>query len=89
MDSCVARAEKEDLKDKVVGYKDLEKFVGSLKKPRRVMFLVTAGKAVDQTIDMFASLLEEGDILIDGGNEVKYVPQLSLHFLLSFHCYYL
>merc|ERR1712032_606804 len=69
VDSCVKRAEKEELADKVVGFKDLEKFVGSLKKPRRVMFLVTAGKPVDLTIEMFASLLEEGDILIDGGNE--------------------
>jgi len=69
VDSCVKRAEKEELADKVVGFKDLEKFVGSLKKPRRVMFLVTAGKPVDLTIELFASILEEGDILIDGGNE--------------------
>ena len=86
MDSCVKRAEKEDLADKVIGFKDLEKFVGSLKKPRRVMFLVTAGKAVDMTIEMFASLLEKDDILIDGGNEVK--PALRcLPFTLT-TCYY-
>jgi len=69
VDTCVARAEKEGLSDKLTGFKDAKAFVASLKKPRRLMFLVTAGKAVDATIDKFASLLEPGDILIDGGNE--------------------
>ena len=44
-------------------------FVASLEKPRRIIFLVKAGSPVDQTIEKFAGLLEEGDILIDGGNE--------------------
>lgn len=69
VDTCVARAEKEGLADKLTGFKDAKAFVASLKKPRRLMFLVTAGKAVDMTIDKFAELLEPGDILIDGGNE--------------------
>ena len=69
VDTTVARAAKEGLSDKVVGFKDAAEFVASLQKPRRVMFLVTAGKAVDETIAMFAALMEEGDIIIDGGNE--------------------
>jgi 6-phosphogluconate dehydrogenase len=33
------------------------------------MFLVTAGPTVDKVIANFAPLLEDGDMLIDGGNE--------------------
>jgi len=69
VDTCLSRAEKEGLQGKVVGFKDLESFVESLEVPRRVMFLVKAGQAVDDAISMFADLLSPGDILIDGGNE--------------------
>ena len=50
-------------------YKDAKEFVASLAKPRKLMFLVTAGPTVDKVIETFAALLEPGDILIDGGNE--------------------
>jgi 6-phosphogluconate dehydrogenase len=53
----------------VRSYKDAKEFVASLAKPRKLMFLVTAGPTVDKVIDTFAPLLEAGDILIDGGNE--------------------
>jgi 6-phosphogluconate dehydrogenase len=69
VDTTVARAAKEGLSEKVFGFKDAAEFVASLQKPRRVMFLVTAGAVVDKTIAMFAELMEEGDIIIDGGNE--------------------
>jgi len=69
VDTTVSRAAKEGLTEKVFGFKDKKSFVASLKKPRKVMFLVTAGPAVDAVIKDFADLLEEGDILIDGGNE--------------------
>jgi 6-phosphogluconate dehydrogenase len=42
--------------------------VKSLKRPRKIMMLVKAGKAVDALIDQLIPLLEPGDILIDGGN---------------------
>lgn len=42
--------------------------MAKLKKPRRVMMLVKAGAAVDAFIDKLVPLLEEGDIIIDGGN---------------------
>ncbi len=45
-----------------------EELVASLEKPRRIMMMVKAGAATDATIDTFAPLLEDGDILIDGGN---------------------
>lgn len=44
-------------------------FVQSLQKPRRVIMLVKAGKPVDATIEGLMQHLEEGDIIIDGGNE--------------------
>eukprot|EP00013_Stygamoeba_regulata_P021163 CAMPEP_0177657938 /NCGR_PEP_ID=MMETSP0447-20121125/16514_1 /TAXON_ID=0 /ORGANISM="Stygamoeba regulata, Strain BSH-02190019" /LENGTH=464 /DNA_ID=CAMNT_0019162451 /DNA_START=94 /DNA_END=1488 /DNA_ORIENTATION=- len=42
--------------------------VKALKKPRKIMMMVQAGKAVDALIDQLTPLLDEGDILIDGGN---------------------
>ena len=52
----------------VIGTHSLEDLVAALKRPRRVMLLVQAGPAVDAVIDQLAPLLEEGDIIIDGGN---------------------
>jgi len=52
----------------VIGCHSLEEFVASLKRPRRVMLLVKAGDAVDKFIETITPLLEEGDIIIDGGN---------------------
>ena len=46
----------------------LEEFVGLLQKPRRIMLMVQAGKAVDAVIDELLPLLSPGDIIIDGGN---------------------
>jgi 6-phosphogluconate dehydrogenase len=51
-----------------VGCHSLEELVKALKRPRRVMFMVKAGPAVDQVIGQVAPLLEAGDIIIDGGN---------------------
>jgi 6-phosphogluconate dehydrogenase len=53
---------------KVVGAHSLEELVGSLKRPRKVMMMVKAGKAVDDLIAQLLPLLEPGDLLIDGGN---------------------
>ncbi|QYM79091.1 NADP-dependent phosphogluconate dehydrogenase [Horticoccus luteus] len=52
----------------VVGTKTLEEFVASLAKPRKMVILVQAGKATDAVIDGLVPLLEQGDIVIDGGN---------------------
>jgi len=71
VDTTVKRAQ-EELGDKVgnlKGYKDAKEFVAALAKPRKVMFLVTAGPTVDKVINNFGPLLEPGDMLIDGGNE--------------------
>ena len=43
-------------------------FVDSLKSPKKIMMLVPAGPAVDAVIDDLLPHLEEGDLLMDGGN---------------------
>ena len=55
---------------KVIGAHSLAELVGQLKRPRKVMLMVQAGAAVDDTIAQLAPLLEPGDIVIDGGNSL-------------------
>lgn len=53
----------------IVGAHSIEEFVAKLKKPRRMMMLVMAGKPVDDFIELLLKGgAEEGDIIIDGGN---------------------
>ncbi|HEY0682909.1 MAG TPA: decarboxylating NADP(+)-dependent phosphogluconate dehydrogenase [Steroidobacter sp.] len=53
-----------------IGAHDLKEFVASLQRPRKIVMLVKAGAAVDQLIDQLLPLLDQGDILIDGGNSL-------------------
>jgi 6-phosphogluconate dehydrogenase len=43
-------------------------FIHALDRPRRILVMVTAGRAVDEVIKTLRPFLEPGDILIDGGN---------------------
>ncbi len=52
-----------------VGCHSLADLVANLKRPRKVMMLVKAGKAVDELLEQIVPLLEPGDVVIDGGNE--------------------
>ncbi|MFJ4898015.1 MULTISPECIES: NADP-dependent phosphogluconate dehydrogenase [unclassified Streptomyces] len=45
-----------------------QEFVESLERPRRLVVMVKAGEPTDAVIQEFAALLEEGDVIIDGGN---------------------
>lgn len=54
--------------ERIVGAHSLEEFISKLKKPRRIMLLVMAGKPVDDFIDQLLGFVERGDIIIDGGN---------------------
>lgn len=47
---------------------DLEDFVSSLIRPRKIILMIKAGKPVDLVIDSLLPYLEEDDIIIDGGN---------------------
>ena len=75
----------------LVGYETLEAFVESLKRPRKIIILVQAGWATDKVIESLVPLLEEGDIIIDGGNakwddtirREKELTDLNLRFIGS------
>jgi 6-phosphogluconate dehydrogenase len=51
-----------------VATESLEDFVQALAKPRKIMVMVKAGDPVDAVLDALVPMLDEGDIVIDGGN---------------------
>lgn len=53
---------------KLVPTYTMEEFANSLEKPRRIMLMVKAGIATDKTIQGLLPFLDQGDVLIDGGN---------------------
>ncbi|MEX1323760.1 MAG: NADP-dependent phosphogluconate dehydrogenase, partial [Synechococcaceae cyanobacterium] len=54
----------------ISGARTLEEFVAALERPRRILMMVKAGQPVDDMIATISPLLEEGDLLIDGGNSL-------------------
>ena len=52
----------------IIGAWSADEFVSKLARPRRVMLMVQAGRAVDRVIESLVPLLDPGDTLIDGGN---------------------
>ena len=75
----------------LIGQAELKDFVASLKRPRKVIILVQAGWATDKVIEGLVPLMEEGDIIIDGGNakwndtirREKELSEKGLHFIGS------
>ena len=61
-------AENQNTPGGVVGEATLEGFVGSLAKPRKIIILVKAGGPTDAVISSLVPLLDQNDIIIDGGN---------------------
>lgn len=51
-----------------VGTYTIEEFVQSLEVPRKILIMVKAGQPTDDTINQLVPFLDQGDILIDGGN---------------------
>ena len=76
---------------KVTGTKTFADFTKALTRPRRIMMMIKAGSPVDQTIEKIMPYLEEGDVLIDGGNSwfkdtqerTKRLESKRLHFVGS------
>lgn len=74
---------------KLVGEETLEGFVNSLASPRKIMIMVKAGGPVDAVIESLIPLLDEGDIIIDGGNSLytdterrdKWLGDLGFRFI--------
>jgi 6-phosphogluconate dehydrogenase len=73
----------------LVGAKSPEAFLAHLKKPRKVVILVQAGKPVDDTISSLARYMDRDDIIIDGGNEwfpnsirrAEFLKPKGIHFI--------
>lgn len=72
----------------IVGVYSLEELVEQLPAPRAVWIMVPAGDATEKTLTQVAALLDEGDIIIDGGNSfykdtIRYAQQLrpGLHLV--------
>ena len=67
----------------------LQQLVDSLESPRRILVMVKAGAPVDAVIEQLTPLLDEGDIVIDGGNShfpdtirrERELAQKGLHFV--------
>jgi 6-phosphogluconate dehydrogenase len=74
---------------KIIGTHSIADLVASLKKPRRIMLMVKAGKPVDEFIEQIIPHLDAGDIIIDGGNShfpdtirrTKYLESKGLLFI--------
>jgi 6-phosphogluconate dehydrogenase len=75
----------------VKGVFELPALVQQLKKPRKIMMLVPAGKPVDDVINNLLPLLEKDDIIIDGGNShftdtlnrIRFLQEKGIHFMGS------
>lgn len=74
---------------RIKGTTEMAEFVSLLKKPRRIMLLVPAGKAVDAVSNDLLPYLDKGDLIIDGGNShfpdterrVPAFAEKGIHFL--------
>lgn len=70
-------------------FPELSKFIMGLEKPRRVFMMITAGEPVDIILDQLLSLMEAGDIIMDGGNSYykdterrcRICRELNIHYM--------
>jgi 6-phosphogluconate dehydrogenase len=82
---------KESAGKKFVATKTLEELVAALERPRRIMMMIKAGAPVDEMLAKLTPLVEEGDVIIDGGNSwfkdtqerTKRVEAKGIHFVGS------
>lgn len=73
----------------IYGATSIEDLIQSLKSPRKVMLMVKAGQPVDDFIELLIPHLDQGDIIIDGGNShfpdterrTKYVESKGLYYI--------
>ncbi|ELA41212.1 6-phosphogluconate dehydrogenase, decarboxylating [Vittaforma corneae ATCC 50505] len=61
-------AEIEKISSKILGFDNLNAFVSSLRSPRKILLIVSAGSPVEEYLRRLSELLNENDIVIDCGN---------------------
>ena len=81
---------KKEFSNEFIGYTNLEEFVDSLETPKTILLMVPSGKATREVIERLADLLEEGSMIIDGGNSFYVdsidngsISQKNLYILLE------
>ncbi|SKB52172.1 6-phosphogluconate dehydrogenase [Sphingobacterium nematocida] len=81
LDSAKVQSLQEEINDnhRVKATTQVNEFTQLIRRPRAIMLLVPAGKPVDSAIASLLPHLEEGDIIIDGGN--SYFPDTDRRFL--------
>lgn len=70
-------------------FDEVEAFVKSLQRPRKIFLMINAGKAIDAVIDQLLPFLEPGDVIMDGGNShyldterrINDLKEQGIHFL--------
>ena len=67
----------EDSSKNISGFTDLEEFVKSIPKPRKILMLVPSGEATNSVVENLFNFIEEKDTLIDGGN-AYYLDSIDL-----------
>ena len=80
---------KKEFSNEFIGYTNLEEFVESLETPKIILLMVPSGKTTKEVIERLADLLEEGSMIIDGGNSYyldsidngKYLSEKSIDFI--------
>jgi len=73
----------------IIGCYSVEELVERLASPRKVMLMIKAGKPVDDSIELLLPHLDEGDIIIDGGNSffgdtirrTRYLDEKRINFI--------
>ncbi|TYP98188.1 6-phosphogluconate dehydrogenase [Tenacibaculum adriaticum] len=73
----------------ITGFANLESFVASVERPRKILIMIKSGLAVDSIIEQLIPNLSEGDIIIDGGNShfndtqkrTNYLKNKNIHFV--------
>lgn len=84
-------AENPDTPGGLVPARSLKGFVASIKRPRRIVLLVKAGRAVDAVVESLLPLVDKGDVIVDGGNSLwtdtirreKALAKKGIHFMGS------
>ncbi len=90
-EECVAQKvlDENPLFSNMLAFEDLNQFVDSLEKPRRILMMIPAGSAIDNQLDTLLPILEKGDLVMDGGNSfykdsehrVERMNAAGIHFL--------